>query len=115
MLKGLKRMKLRCNGLRFTVKEEAKIVVCSGDFVCRQTGKNYHVHAVAKTDDVDAFDETIGKRLARCEHKVRFRNDIRNMQREAKRHLDIITNTLEMVCLYRLPVQREYIKSLIRK
>ena len=47
MLKGLDRMKLRCNG--FTVKEEAKIVVCSGDFVCRQTGKNYHVHAVAKT------------------------------------------------------------------
>ena len=61
MLKGLERMKLRCNGLRFTVKEEAKIVVCSGDFVCRQTGKNYHVHAVAKTDDVDAFDETVGK------------------------------------------------------
>ena len=27
MLKGLERMKLRCNGLRFTVKEEAKIVV----------------------------------------------------------------------------------------
>lgn len=36
MLKGSERMKLRCNGLRFTVKEEAKIVVCSGDFVCRQ-------------------------------------------------------------------------------
>ena len=119
MLKGLERMKLRCNGLRFTVKEEAKIVVCSGDFVCRQTGKNYHVHAVAKTDDVDAFNEAIGKRLARarCEHKayMRFRNDIRNMQREAKRHLEIITNTLDMVCLHRLPVQRGYIKSLTKK
>lgn len=112
MLKGLERMKLRCNGLRFTVKEEAKIVVCSGDFVCRQTGKNYHVHAIAKTDNVDTFDETVGK-----EHKayMRFRNDIRNMQREAKRHLEIITNTLDMVCLHRLPVQRGYIKSLTRK
>lgn len=119
MLKGLDRMKLRCNGLRFTVKQEAKIVVCSSDFVCRQTGKNYHVHAVAKADDVDAFNETMGKRLARarCEYKayMRFRNDIRNMQREAKRHLEIITNTLDMVCLHRLPVQRGYIKSLARK
>lgn len=116
MLKGLVRMKLRCKGLHFTIKEEAKIVVCSGDYICVQTGKKYHVHALAKTDSVDSFDEVLGKRRARCEHKayMRFRNDVRKMQRDAKRHLEIITNTLDMVCLHRLPVQRGYIKSLVK-
>lgn len=115
MIKGMDRLKLSCTGMKFTSDPEHGIVVCSGTFVCRPLCKRYHVHAVARIDDVDEFDEKTGLRLsrARCENKAyrRFCNDLCRIQDELVPHLSAISATIDYLWSSRIPRQARFIES----
>lgn len=115
MLKGMDRLKLSCIGLKFTSDPDHGMVVCSGTFVCKPLRKRYRVHAVARIDDVDEFDEKVGLRLsrARCENRAyrKFYNDLCRIQDELLPHLSIVSSTIDYLWCDRIPKQVRFIES----